>query len=332
MEELNKDVAVRKDDTVMAMMVSRQAQEVQAAMVIARRFPRDENEAYKRIMRSCARVGLAEKAEYTYPRGGEKVMGPSIRLAESIAQNWGNIDYGILELENSNGRSEMMAYAWDLETNTRITKVFSVKHQRDTKQGSKALTDGRDIYEATANFGARRVRACILGIIPGDVVEAAVKECRKTIKGDNKTPIEDRIRVMLNRFDKELRVSTEDIEKFLGCNVKAINENDLIRMRGVFQSIEDGMSKPQDYFARDARPAVADPLAKKDDKAPAAGPAAQDAVIVPEKEADPKPNDAKPQDKDAKLRAELKEMHPEASEWELDDMIAARKAAKKGGV
>lgn len=44
------------------------------------------------------------------------------------------------------------------------------------------LTDSRDIYEATANFGARRMRACILGVIPGDVVDMAVNECKETQK------------------------------------------------------------------------------------------------------------------------------------------------------
>lgn len=266
MEDFNKNQIVEVKDTATAMMVSRQAQEVQAACVIARKFPRDENEAYKRIMRACARVGLAEKAEYTFPRGDQKVAGPSIRLAESIAQNWGNLDYGVIEIDNSNGKSEMMAYAWDLETNTRVTKIFSVKHQRDTRAGTKILTDGRDIYEATANFGARRVRACILGIIPGDVIEGAVKECRKTIKGENKTPIEDRIKVMLNTFEKEFRVTTKDVETYLGYNAKSFSEADLIKMRGVYQSISDGMSTPDSYFKKDGVSApIADPFAKKEE-------------------------------------------------------------------
>ena len=132
-------------NTQTEMMISRQAQEVQAAMVIAKRFPRDEVEAYNRIMRACQRKKLAETAMYEYPRGGTKVTGPSIRLAEAMAQNWGNLDFGILELEQKNGESQVMAYAWDLETNTRQTKVFSVPHVRGTKKGNVPLTDPRDI-------------------------------------------------------------------------------------------------------------------------------------------------------------------------------------------
>ena len=142
-------------------MVSRQTQEVQGAIFMAKQFPRDEYRAIEKITRMCERMSLAEQATYSYPRGGKQVTGPSIRLAEAIAQAWGNIDCGVIELENKNGASELMAYAWDLETNTRVTKMFKVKHVRDTKKGSTALTDSRDIYEATANFGARRLLSLI---------------------------------------------------------------------------------------------------------------------------------------------------------------------------
>ena len=78
---------------------SRQAQEVQGAIVMARKFPRDKTMAISRIMEDCSRKGLAQKAVYSYPRGGTTVTGPSIRLAETIARAWGNMDCGVVELE-----------------------------------------------------------------------------------------------------------------------------------------------------------------------------------------------------------------------------------------
>jgi anion-transporting ArsA/GET3 family ATPase len=175
--------------TTTEMVSTRQAQEVQAAMVVAKRFPRDEIEAYNRIMRACQRKSLAEQSCYEYPRGGQKVTGPSIRLAEALAQNWGNLDYGIIELEQKDGESQVMAYAWDLETNTRQTKIFSVPHMRVTKTGSKTLTDPRDIYELVANQGSRRLRACILGVIPGDVIDSAIDQCNLTLRTNNPEPL-----------------------------------------------------------------------------------------------------------------------------------------------
>lgn len=229
-------------------LVSRQAQEVQAAMVIAKRFPRDEYAAYNRIMQACKRPKLAEEAEYEFPRGGTKVNGPSIRLAEVLAQHWGNIDYGIVELENKLGESQVMAYAWDLETNTRRQMVFTVKHERKAKGTIQRLDDPRDIYEMVANQGSRRVRACILGVIPGDVVDAAIDECRKTLVSGSTKPLKDRIRDMIAAYQNDYQVSQTMLEKYIGCKADAFSENDFIRLRNVFKSLRDGMAKREDYF------------------------------------------------------------------------------------
>ena len=217
-------------------------------MVIAKRFPRNEIESYNRIMRACQRTSLAEQAMYEYPRGGTKVTGPSIRLAEAMAQNWGNLDFGIIELERKNGESQAMAYAWDLETNTRQTKIFSVPHIRETKKGNVPLTDPRDIYEMVANQGARRVRACILGVIPGDVIDAAIEQCGKTLAGNNTKPLIDLIRDMASIFQKEFGVPLENIEKFIGCKAEAFSMNDLVRLKRVYKSLKDGMAKREDFF------------------------------------------------------------------------------------
>jgi hypothetical protein len=168
-------------------MESREIQEVQAAMVIAKRFPRDERQAMDRILNACTRKTLAESALYSYNRGGQEVTGPSIRLAEVLAQAWGNIQSGVRELDQTEDHSTVEAFAWDLETNARDAKVFTVPHVRHTKAGTKKLTDPRDIYENVANVGARRKRACILAIIPGDVTEAAVAQCDVTLAANADT-------------------------------------------------------------------------------------------------------------------------------------------------
>ncbi len=227
---------------------SRAVAEVQSAMVIAKRFPRDQNAAFGRIMKSCQRKVLAEQAMYAYPRGGQTVTGPSIRLAEAIAQNWGNIDFGVIELEQRNGESTMMTYAIDLETNVKQSRVFIVKHERTTKKGgTQQLEDARDIYELTANNGARRLRACILGVIPGDVVEAAIEQCEKTLKGASQEPLVDRARKMVVVFS-DLGISQEMIEKRLAHKIDAIIEQELLSLRKIYQSIKDGFAKREDFF------------------------------------------------------------------------------------
>jgi len=239
--------AVQSRSAGTEMVISRQAQEVQAAMVIAKRFPRDEIEAYNRIIRACSRKALAESAMYEYPRGGQKVTGPSIRLAEVLAQSWGNIDYGVIELEQKNSESQMMAYAWDLETNTRQTKIFAVPHKRKANKQIKELDDPRDIYELTANQGARRVRSCILGIIPGDIIESAIKQCEVTIVSGESKPLTDRAREMVAAFDK-LGVTQAMLEKNIGCNMDAFSLRDILKLGKIYNSLKDGMSNREDYF------------------------------------------------------------------------------------
>ena len=231
-----------------AMVSTREAQEVQAAVFMAKQFPRNENESIARIMRACDRIGLATKAVYSYPKGGTNVTGPSVRLAEAMAQAWGNIQSGVVELEQRDGESTCMAYCWDIETNTRECKIFTVKHQISTKKGMKVLTDPREIYELVANQGARRKRACILNIIPGDVTELAVERCNKTLQGGNRRPLIDRLREMVDFFQTRFSVPLSSIEKYFGYKLDAFTEQDGITLANIFNALKDGEAKREDYF------------------------------------------------------------------------------------
>lgn len=242
------------ENAMMQVEQSRAVAEVQSAYVIAKRFPRDEMTAFNKIMKACERPFLAEQAMYAFPRGGQVVTGPSIRLAEVLAQCWGNCDAGIREISQVNGVSIAEAYAIDLETNNRSTKIFHVPHDRYTKKGKTRLTDPRDIYELVANNGSRRMRACILAIIPGDIVDAAIDQCKKTLT-NGKEPLQDRIRKMVVALDEQ-GIKIEHIEKRLGHKLDAIIEPELITLRGIYKSIKDGMAKREDFFDIDTSPAV----------------------------------------------------------------------------
>jgi hypothetical protein len=248
MQELGFEKKELKTDETSLMQVSesRAVAEVQSSYIIAKKFPRNEHESYSAIIEACKRPFLAEQACYAYPRGGSLVTGPSIRLAETMAQNWGNLDCGVREISQANGMSVAEAYAIDLQTNTRVTKVFHVPHVRDTKKGRVKLTDARDIYEIVANQGARRLRACILGILPGDVVEAAVNQCKKTMES-GEVPLSDRIRLMVTKFD-DLGVKVEHLEKRLGHNLDATISAEVVTLQGIYKAIKDGFSAREDFF------------------------------------------------------------------------------------
>jgi len=67
--------------------------EVQAQVCMAKQFPRDAIQAVDNILNECTRPALAEASTYAYPRGGQRITGPSIRLAEAVARHWGNLEF-----------------------------------------------------------------------------------------------------------------------------------------------------------------------------------------------------------------------------------------------
>ena len=229
-------------------------------MVAAKRFPRDVYNAYNRIIQDCKRRTLAEKAMYEYPRGGQTVTGPSIHLARAIARSWGNLDSGFKVLEQNATESTVMAYCWDLETNYRETKVFTVKHVRESKKGAFPLTDSRDIYELIANQSARRERSCILSVIPQDVVDAAVGQCNATLQGDGKMTKEDAVRDIIRRFSEQYGVTKEMLEAYIGRKAEAFTVQSVNRLRGVYTALKDGTASVEQYFDMSAAaPAPAEP-------------------------------------------------------------------------
>ena len=221
--------------------------EAQGKLIIAKNFPRDEHLAYAKVIEACKRRSLAEKAIYSYPRSGSTISGPSIRLAEELARCWGNVDFGIKELSQKDGESEMSAYCWDMETNTMSSQTFVVAHVRDTKKGQVRLTEQRDIYENNANMAGRRLRARILAILPPDLIEAAVAECKKTLAGDNDIPIADRINKMVASFAK-FGVKIDTLEKRLGRKIDTMTTEDICEYAGIYNSLKDGNSSISDWF------------------------------------------------------------------------------------
>lgn len=228
---------------------TRALHEVQAAIFMARQNPRDEARAYKKIMDSAKRLSLAEKAMYCYPRAGQQIKGASIRTAETLAKYWGNLSYGMKELSQNSAEhsSEIMVYCWDWESNVRAERVFKVPHIRDTKSGSWILTDARDIYEKTANDGARRLRAVILEVLPSDIVEDFLKACERTIEGSSDKPIKDRVRDMLKAFE-EIGVTQEMVEKRIGTKTDNFIAKNIVDLGAVYNSIKNNFAPIEQYF------------------------------------------------------------------------------------
>lgn len=228
---------------------ARAVAEVQAAIVVAQQCPRSVSTAVSAMQESCAQNYLAERAFFRYNRAGSQITGPSVHLARELARCWGNVQYGIAELRRDDkaGESEMQAYAWDVQTNTRSVSVFVVKHVRDTTKGTKNLTDQRDIYENNANMGARRLREAIFAILPTWFTEQAKDVCNKTLRDGGGEPMPTRIANALQAFSR-LGVTQRQLEDKLGRKKDDWIAGDVAQLQVVHKSITTGEARIEDEF------------------------------------------------------------------------------------
>lgn len=260
-------------DPTGAALVAREIQQVQGAIISAKMYPRDTGLALKRVENAAARVRLAEQAMYSYTRGGQEITGPSIRLAEVLAQSWGNLDFGFKELdrgfEGGTSYSMVQAFCYDLETNVRRSIEFKVPHLRETRKETKALTSERDIYEFVANQASRRVRNCILSVIPGDIVEAGIEACEKTLASAG--TLEEKRKKIVEAF-AQVDVSVEEIERRLGKKMTSLSSTDYVQLRKIWKSLHDGASDKTDWF----EPVLDPEKIKREQKAGAQAPVAHD--------------------------------------------------------
>lgn len=253
MPQQNNGPAARTADTVTQATAVEQARavaEVQAAIVVAQQCPRNVTTALQSMRESCAQKALAERAFFKFPRAGATVAGPSVHLARELARCWGNIQYGISELrrDDGSGLSEMQAWAWDVQTNTRSSHTFVVPHRRDTKRGVQQLTDMRDIYENNANNGARRLREAIFNVLPTWFTEEAKDLAAKTIRDGGGKPLAIRIADALKAFDG-LGVTADMLDQKVGREAAKWNEFDVAQLLVTYTSLNRGEITIDEEFA-----------------------------------------------------------------------------------
>jgi len=229
--------------SVTASEQTRAMQEVQASILMAMRYPRNEDDCRKSLLRACERQGLAEQAQYVYPKGNTKVSGPAIRLLEEAARQWKHIDSGWRIIQESPKGATVMAYAWDMQMNTRTRIEFFVEYTRKAGGRFNRIEDPREQYEHVANMSSRRLRACLQKIIPAYIIDEAIEQCDKTLNADP----EVKASAMLEAFDK-LGVTQEMIEKRIGHKVEALTKQEVVNLKKIYTSLRDGFGPIAQYF------------------------------------------------------------------------------------
>ncbi|MFB7285484.1 hypothetical protein [Actinacidiphila glaucinigra] len=228
---------------------SRAASEVQSAIVMAKQCPRSVQQAIVEMRQACELKALADRAFFSYTRGGKKVTGPTIHLARALVGIWGNLQVGVHELSRdvAAGQSEVLAFAWDLQANVRVANIFIVPHLRDARGDKNPLPELRDVYENNANQGARRLREAILSVLPVWFVDEAKAICTATIENGGGVPLPQRIARTLKAFE-DIAVTADRIERQLGRGSDKWTARDLADLTITYQSIRRNETTAEEEF------------------------------------------------------------------------------------
>lgn len=229
---------------------SRAVAEVAAAVRAAQENPRDMTRVVEQMRLACSQRALADRAFYSLPRAGGKVEGSTVHLARELARCYGNFDYGIRELSRDDhaGQSEMQAWAWDQETNTRSTRSFIVPHERMARKQRQKLTDLGDIANNNNSVAARAVRETIFTILPVWFRTEAEEIATRTLHGGgDKTPDQQKADAIAHYRDT-LNVTPEQLAERIGRPVAAWTAQDVAGLRVLAAELARGEKNITDEF------------------------------------------------------------------------------------
>ncbi|WP_420408648.1 hypothetical protein [Hoeflea sp.] len=178
-----------------SLAVSLARAEVDQQIATSRALPRNIRKAVDNIKSLATLDGKsAEECVYALPRGGKPIKGPSIRLAEIIASQWGNCRVGarVVHVDRHEKWVEAEGVFHDLESNTATTS--RVRRRIVDKHGN-LYSDDMIIVTGNAACSIAK-RNAILGAVPKAVWRSAYDAVESVISGDVKTLVERRERAM----------------------------------------------------------------------------------------------------------------------------------------
>jgi hypothetical protein len=192
----------------------------------------------------------AETMIYALPRGNKPILGPSIRLAEIVAQCWGNCvsESRVVAIDRVNKVITAEGLFTDLQTNS--TVKASVERRISDKHG-RLYSD--DMITVTGN-AARSIarRNAILAGVPKAIWEQAYDAAEQCVAGDVAT-----LSVTREKAIKAFAVyGLKPEQVFQLIDVKGeqdIGITEVLSLRAMFSSVKNGEATVEELLREAAR-------------------------------------------------------------------------------
>jgi hypothetical protein len=155
-----------------------------------------------------------------------------------------------LARDDAKGQSELLAFAWDLQTNARSENIFIIPHVRGSGSRRRNLTGTQEIYENNASFAGRRLREAIFSVLPVWFKEEAAELCHKTLEDGGGKPLVQRVADLRTAF-AAIGITAEQLEQKRGRKIDNFLPEDVAALRVVYGSLKRGEVTVADEFPRD---------------------------------------------------------------------------------
>jgi hypothetical protein len=197
--------------------------EYDVSVSTAKRYPRSiQSFLHRAESLATATPEIAASCEYAKPVGGQRVKGPSARLAEIVAASYGNIRIQARIISETHSQVTAQGVAHDLETNVaQSTEVTVSLLKRD---GSRVGPE--QIATACASACAKARRNATFLVVPLAIVQPIIAKAR-AVAGGNAETLPQR-RITLIEWLEKKGVKRAAIFEWL--NVKSLNDIGLEEM------------------------------------------------------------------------------------------------------
>lgn len=255
-------------------MATKSRAEIEAGYVMAKKFPRNEEDVRVKVLKTCRIPSFAEKAKYKKPQGKTQVagkwvqnfiVGPSVRLAEEMFRQWGHIDVEMTILYEDDRRRMVQIRAIDLETGATVRAQFLVEKTVERKSAygrvvieerinsnnekiSVVLATEDEVMQKQNAMASKYRRNLILQLIPAYLLADAIDEVDETITKGVKEDPERAKKLVADNFAK-LGIIPSSVEEYLGHPFAQITPEEIVDLKEIFISVRDGETTWKEILA-----------------------------------------------------------------------------------
>lgn len=213
---------------------------VDAQVATAHYYPRDITRCLNNaIAIATMDERTAQACGYALPRGGKPITGPSVHLAQIVAQQYGNLRVEARVVEVTATEVVSRGFAWDLENN--YATAFDVRRSIVNREGKRF---SEDMITVTGNAtNAIAYRNAVFKLVPRPIVDKVYEAAQHLITGDltDEEQIVKRRSGAIQHFADTYGITEEEVVKLCGKHtVNQIRKDEIALLLGIATSLKDG--------------------------------------------------------------------------------------------